>query len=203
LKGGYITDQVVISSSSKTEQWNSKLLKPFINWCLWQLSDQVKVAEVFKVHLVFPNKLQTIEFKHWYAEGESFGTKKTIENYLKQLLSNYLEKPAQFLPSGLLNQLKIDTKTETAQKIPLLKKNSKAKSISYLAYEDADLTEHDIKAVDNKYTKELLWPSYEEIMKIVEAQPSKQPLKDYRENLLPLFAMVFGEFDSQGRSGKP
>ena len=170
---------------------------------MWQLSDQLKVAEVFKVHLVFPTKLQTVEFKPWYAAGESFATKTTIEKYLQQLLSNYFEKPAQFLPSELLSQLKIDTKTATLQKIPFLKNTSKAKSISYLAYEDADLTEHDIKTVDNKYAKELQWPSYEEILKIAEAQPSKQPMKDYRNNLLPLFTMVFGEFDSQGRSGKP
>jgi|GEM_PF-1162311 len=192
-QGGYLSDQVIISSSKKNSAWNTKLLKPFINWCLWQLSDQLKVAEVFKVHLVFPEKIQSIEFKPWYADGESFATRSTIENYLKQLLSDYLEKPAQFLPSELLSLFKVAVKPDVPQQIPFLKKSSKAKDISYLAYDLKDMTEADIAAVVEKYHKGMQWPDYEEIFKLVEVQPSDEPLAAYRNHLMPLFTMVCAE----------
>jgi len=200
-QGGYLTDQVVISSSKQNGEWNKKLLKPFINYCLWQLSDQVQVAEVFKVHLVFPEKVQVVEFKPWFAAGESFATRSTIEAYLKQLVTGLLEKPAQFLPSELLNQFKITKKLDAATNIPFLKQTSKAKEINYLAYEQSDLTADDIQLITSKYHKEMQWPSYEEILKVVDVQRSDEPLMEYRHNLLPLFAMVFGQFEGQG--GKP
>ncbi|TDR18476.1 exodeoxyribonuclease V subunit gamma [Marinicella litoralis] len=190
---GYLSDQVIISTSKKNSLWNIKLLQPFVNWCLWQLSDQVKVAEVFKVHLVFPEKVQTIEFKPWYADSESFATRSTIENYLKQLLSDYLEKPAQFLPSELLSLFKVAVKPDVPQQIPFLKKSSKAKEISYLAYDPKDMTEADIAALVEKYHKGMQWPDYEEVFKLVEVQPSEEPLAAYRNHLMPLFTMVCAE----------
>jgi len=200
-KGGYLTDQVVISSSKQNDKWNKKLLQPFLNWCMWQLSDEIKVAEEFNVHMVFPDKLHTVVLKPWYSSTESFATRSTIEQYIKQLLLNFLEKPAQFLPSELLTKLKIATKGDTNQVVPFLKKNSQSKTIHYLAYDDIDLTKEDKLCIAETYDKALQWPSYEEILKVVDIQASDDPVMNYRQNLLPLFAMVFGTFETQVKGG--
>ncbi len=201
-QAGYLSDQVVISSSKQSGEWNKKLIKPFINWCLWQLSNQVNVAEVFNVHLVFPDKYQHIEFKQWYAAGASFATKPGIESYLQKLVQQYLALPAYFLPSDLLNDLKVTTKPEVPQAVPFLGKGSKAKSNHYLAYEHTDLCSEDVQAVLTKYMSGMHWPSYEEIFQLVQVQPSDDPLTTYRQNLMPLFAMVKGRLDVVEQGGQ-
>jgi exodeoxyribonuclease V gamma subunit len=194
-----LSNQVIISSASNVKEWNAKLNKPFIHWCLWQLSDQIKTSEPFRVHLIFPAKAFTIELKPWTASDISFSTQSTIKAYIKSLLEDYLAHQSLFLPHELLDQLKIPRKADVSQQVPLLKAKSKAKQINFLAYEVNQLNKGDLNSIHEKYQKNLQWPSYDEIFQLVDCDAVEQPEKAYRKYLLPLYAMVFGQFE--GSSG--
>ncbi len=189
-----LSGQVVISSGSKDSQWNSKLAKPFINWCLWQLTEDIPVQEPFVVNLVFPKKVHQVELKPWLVEDDSFSTKTDIGNYLKALVTDYLNEQSIYLPLELLTQLKVPKK-QTEAKLPLLAPNSKAQWVNYLAFDFNELDETDFQLIGDKYLSSTKWPSHEEILKLVEFKLTEHPADAYRKHLLPLFAMVHGHFN--------
>lgn len=197
VANGHLSSQIVISSSSKDAVWNSKLMKPFINWCLWQLTAEVRVLEPFIVFLIFPKKIHPVALKPWATDALNFSTQSTIKQYLKSVISDYLSEQALFLPCELLNQLKIPKKEDTATRVPLLPKQSKAKLISYLAYAPDELITEDLNLIHDKYLAKLEWPSYEEILNVVDYRVASQPELAYNKYLMPLFTMVQGHIDNK------
>ncbi|MCB1582406.1 MAG: exodeoxyribonuclease V subunit gamma [Xanthomonadales bacterium] len=199
-EGIYVQDsvfdsQIVISSSvSDDAGWNKKLAKPFINWCLWQLSNEIQVNEPFKVHLVFPKKIHTIELKPWITGTTGFSTRSTISHYLHMLVSDYLYEQSVYLPFELLDKLDISRKEEIEPLINLFKTNS-SKSVNFLAYAPENLDAADLQDIENKYLSKAEWSRYEEILKLMPFRFSSHPIDDYRRYLLPLYAMYQGQFD--------
>lgn len=190
--GEYLTDMVVISSSSQKSKWNTKLLSPFINWCLWQLSPKIKVAEKFHVHMVFPAAVHSVVLRPWFCDDISFSSQSTIRQYLQNLIKCYINGEDQFIPAQLANQLKLPDK-------------SGPKSISFSGFASKvfmafdDLTATDKADLLEIYAEKLTWSNYEEVLKVIEINKSDKPWEWIQTNLLPLFAMTLGKF--QGKDG--
>ncbi len=190
-----VTDVVVISNSSKHAAWHTKCLRPFINWCLWQLSEKIVVHQPLQVHLVFPKKIHSIQLQPWYGDGISFATRSTVESYLKMLLTAYLNHMDDFLPSGMANSLKVSVKADKKPQVPFLKATSKAKQINYMAYAESVLDVADRQRLKQIYEDQLNWPAYQEVLNLFEVKPTADFAALYRQFLLPLLAMVEGEFE--------
>lgn len=190
--GELLTDMVVVSSSSKNSEWNSKLLLPFMNWCLWQLSPSIKVAEAFTVHMAFPAAIQSVVLRPWFAGDVSFSSQSTIRKYLQNVIKNYIHGEDEFMPVELVNQLKVSTKSER-QIISFLGPKSVAKENVFLAYQK--LSADDKARLLEIYREKLDWPDYQEVLKTIEINQSEKPWEWVQSNLLPLYAMVKGYFN--------
>ncbi len=186
--GEVLTDLVVISSASKKPKWNSKLLSPFINWCMWQLSPAIKVAEVFNVHMVFLDQLHTVKLRPWFANEISFSSQSVIKQYLQNLVQNYLKGEGEFIPVELAGQLKLPKKSE-----PTSIKFSGLAGKVFMAFDE--LNDGDKAHMLDIYADKLKWPEYQEVLKAIEMNQSQQPWEWLKANLMPLYAMVAGKFN--------
>ncbi len=189
--GDLLSDMVVVSTSSKNTKWNSKLLSPFINWCLWQLSPEIKLAEEFHVHMVFPNKIHSTVLRPWYANDIGFSSQSTIRQYLQNLIRSYSNGQDDFIPVELASQLKIPSKPQ--QQIRFLGTKSTSKDNVFFAYDQ--LTADDKAKLLAIYAEKLDWPDYQEVLKAITINQAPQPWLWIRTFLLPLYAMVEGRFE--------
>ncbi len=194
--------QLVVSggqSKVKTSSslWDKKLIKPFLNWCLMQMSSDVNTAEQMDLHLFYSDFCHQKTLRFWATDEVAFSDPAYIRSYLSEVLQDYLALDNLFLNCEQVNQAKIRRNDELTTVIPYLKPTSKASSVHAFNYVVEDVDEYAQAEIQGGYLQKAVFKDYEEINKIVEIQTSEHVLPMMHKRYWPLHAMMLAKLGDE------
>ncbi|WP_154223143.1 exodeoxyribonuclease V subunit gamma [Marinicella rhabdoformis] len=177
--------------------WDKKLIRPFLNWCLMQLSTDVKTAENMMLHLFYADHCHTKTLQFWATDEVSFSGPAYVRQYLADVLQDYLALDGTFINCEQVNQAKMPRTDELTTQIPYLPAKSKAKTVHPFNYQIADIDPYTIAAIQSTYKDKAQFKDYEEIAKIVELKTFDDVLPVMHKRYWPLHAMMLAQLPDE------
>lgn len=198
INGPIYQAQLVVSggqSKAKTSSslWDKKLIKPFLNWCLMQMSSDVNTTEQMDLHLFYSDYCHQKTLRYWATDEVAFSGPAHIRRYLSEVLQDYLTMDDRFLNCEQVNQAKTRRDDELNTVIPYLKPTSKAGSVHAFNYAVEDIDEYAQAEIQAGYLQKAVFKDYEEISKIVEIPTSDHVLLMMHKRYWPLHAMMLAQ----------
>ena len=156
--------------------WDKKLIKPFLNWCLMQLSTDVKTAEYMVLHLFYADHCHTKTLQFWATDEVAFSGPAYVRQYLADVLQDYLALDGTFINCKQVNQAKAPRNDELTTQVPYLAPKSKAKTVHPFNYQITEIDPYTTAAIQSNYKEKSQFKDYEEITKIVELKTSSEAI---------------------------
>lgn len=186
---GSLQAQLVISGG-KVSGWNKKVIRPFLNWCVLQLSAGVQVAEAMDVHLFYRDKCQQKSLRFWATDQVSFSGPAHIKRYLTEVLTDYLNHDGKHLSIGDVGSSVTAPSCQGSEQV--IKYTHSYKNHAF-AYELSSISEVDQVNIQQNYEQTDPYPSYQEVANLIEADHLDGVLKVMHRRFWPLHAMMLAK----------
>ena len=189
---GQIAAAHIISSSDQSAPSRHTFF-PFLLWLALQSQTEFEVAENFKIYSIYRKRISITECHFLENEEFAFAKSNDAENYLQELLEDFLKLSNDYLPFSVCEALKIKGLDKSEQTINMAKRNG---PINFLAFPNeklhddlfAELNDIFLENAESSHEGE----KYSNIMKILPPQFPADAAQQYHRRFRLLYRFAKG-----------